>query len=135
MVNGGEPLGLLNERFYVGSGRFQLLQPGLLLRDGLLQHFLLGVMIGGEHPKLLGGDLLENMILIEALGQHGQFPVPFPHGVQLLLERVHLLAQFFAVLLVDVCCKLPLLQPGEVRHPLKIVQQDLAQLVLPDMVG
>lgn len=61
-------------------------------------------------------------------------PVPFPHGVQLLLERIHLPVQLFAVLLIDVGRELPRLHPGEMGHPLEIVQHDLAQLILPDMV-
>ena len=67
--------------------------------------------------------------------QHGQFPVPFPYGVQLLLERIHLLVQLLAVLLIDVGRKLLLLHPGEVCHPLEIVQHNFAQLIFPDMVG
>lgn len=134
LVDGGEPLGLLNERFHVGGGRFQLLQPVLLFRDGLLQHLLLGVIIGGEHLELPGGDPLEDVILIEPLEQHRQLPIPLPHGVQLLLERIHLPAQFLAVLLVDVRRELPLLHPGKVGHPPEVIQHDLAQLILPDMV-
>lgn len=82
-----------------------------------------------------GGEPLEDVVLIEPFEQRGQLTVPLTHGIQLLLECIPLPPKFFAVFLIDIRRKLPLLQPSEVCRPLEIVQHDLAQLVLPDMVG
>lgn len=83
---------------------------------------------------MLGGDPLEDMLPIETLEQHGQFLVPLPHGVQILLKRAQLLAQLFTVLLIDAGPELPLLHPGRVGHPRDIIQHNFIQLVFLEMV-
>ena len=58
--------GLFNEGVYIGGGGFQLFQFRLLLRYGHRQLLLLGVVVSGQHPKLLVGDLPQYVVLIES---------------------------------------------------------------------
>ncbi len=57
------PLGFLNEGVHVGGGGFQTFQMGLLLWHSVLQRFLLGVVVGGEHTELLVCDPAKYRIL------------------------------------------------------------------------
>ena len=129
------PAGLLNEDIHVGGGGFQLFQFHLLLRDGRCQLFLLGIVVGGQHSKLLVGDLAQHVVLVEPLEQDRQLRIPLHHFVQLPLGGGHLLAELCRVLAVDVSSELVLLCSREVRHPPQVIQYDSIQVGFRDMVS